>query len=172
MRAALTVALFAALAVACTSSTKRSETLVTEVRGYGDGLRWRKPAQAALRLPPPERDAFLDERMVLDDELRISEFEIRRLSFKDPERTRAEVRVEWTWHMDREGVVHHTITEQDWERRGDDWILVDERLAHGEPMPGVREPAGAPAAEDPAEGELGGATEAPAPGVASPGQAD
>lgn len=143
------LSLLLAGSLACGAGPKRSETLLSDVQGYGDGIRWRKPAQAAVRIPPNERDDFLDERTLLDEDLRIADYEITRLSLRGPDQDRAEVRMRWTWHLDGKVQVHTTVTEQAWERHGKRWLMVEERRVSGEPMPGMAEPAAEP--PEPAE---------------------
>lgn len=137
----------AAASAGCGAAPKKSETLMDSVRGYHDGLRWQRYPTAASMIPPAERDLFLDERDEIADDLRISEYEITRISFDDGQ-DRAVLRIRYTWFLDSEGVVHDTTSEQHWERRGKHWLLVEEERVRGEPMPGVPEPS-----EEPAEGE-------------------
>jgi hypothetical protein len=146
----LLVALAVAATAACGAAPKSSETLMDSVRGYHDGLRWQRYPTAASMIPPAERDLFLDERDEIADDLRISEYEIMRVSFDDGQ-DRAVLRVRYTWHRDSEGIVHDTTAEQNWERHGKRWLLVEEERVRGEPMPGVPEPA-----EEPEDGADGG----------------
>lgn len=125
---------------ACGAAPKSSETLMDSVRGYHDGLRWQRYPTAASMIPPAERDLFLDERDEIADDLRISEYEVMRLSVDDAQ-DRAVLRVRYTWHLDSKGIVHDTTAEQTWERFGKRWLLVEEARVRGEPMPGVPEPA-------------------------------
>lgn len=122
---------------------KKANHLLDDVRGYHDGIRWGKLAQAAVRLPPAERDAFVDEREELADELRIADVELVRVRYVKGQ-MRAKVRVQYIWHLDSRGIVHKTWADEIWERRGKRWILEDEHRAHGEPMPGLAEPPAKP----------------------------
>lgn len=137
----------AAASAGCGAAPRKSETLMDSVRGYHDGLRWQRYPTAASMIPPAERDLFLDERDEIADDLRISEYEITRISFDDAQ-DRAVLRIRYTWFLDSEGVVHDTTAEQRWERHGKHWLLVEEERVRGEPMPGVPEPS-----EEPAESE-------------------
>lgn len=123
---------------ACGGTSKRSSELLYDVRGYNAGVRWNKLPQAASRIHPDEREAFFDEREELEDELRIDEFEIKRLKMEGKDKQRANVRIQWTWHLDSQGIVHTTTTGQDWKRFGKNWIMLDERYVRGDEMPGVR----------------------------------
>jgi hypothetical protein len=142
MALALALALaLAAAAVGCgTSKLKRANHLLDDVRGYNEGLRWNKLAQAAVRLPMAERDAFVNEREALAEELRIGDYELIRVRYDEGNKLRAKVRVKYVWHLDSRGIVHTTWARQEWERVGKRWLLSDEHRAHGEPMPGLAEP--------------------------------
>jgi hypothetical protein len=121
------------------SRLKRANHLLDDVRRYHDGIRWGKLAQAAVRLPPAERDAFVNEREELGEDLRIADYELVRVRYVKGQ-MRAKVRVQYIWHLDSRGIVHKTWADQMWERLGKRWILRDEHRAHGEPMPGLAEP--------------------------------
>jgi hypothetical protein len=125
---------------ACGGSSSRSADLLRDVRGYGNGLRWRDFPAAALRVAPARRDAFLEQREQLDEDLRIADWELTRLSYDDSGH-RAQVHVEYTWLLDSRGVVHTTVTRQWWTRHGDRWLIDREVRVRGEPMPGLAEPA-------------------------------
>lgn len=138
MRRALVLLLVAA-AAGCGAPGGKNADLVADVRGYGDGMRWGDFNSAALRLRPPVRSDFMDQREQLAEDLRIADWEMRRLTYSD-DRNRAEVHIEWTWLLDSRGIVHTTVTRQAWSRHGKSWILDREVRLRGEPMPGVAEP--------------------------------
>lgn len=136
--------------LACGGSAKRSSDLLYDVRAFNEGLRWEKLPQAAVRIHPSEREAFLDEREQLQEELRIDDFEITRLNMLGKRQDVAKVQIKWTWHMDSLGLVHTTTSKQEWRRFGDRWIMLGEEHAWGDLMPGVPEAEKAPA-EDAAD---------------------
>jgi hypothetical protein len=138
MRSATLVILPVALVVVGCAGRQRPVELDEDVRGYGEGLRWGRLAEAAGRIPPRERGEFLIEREELADDLRIGDWEIERVEWQEPDR-RATVTVRWTWHLDSRGIVHRTTTEQRWQRSGKRWQLLAEVRRRGEPMPGVPE---------------------------------
>ena len=127
------------LAPACGAASPKNADLVADVRGYSDGMRWRDFNASALRLKPAEWTDFMDRREQLDEDLRIADWEMKRLTYSD-DRNRAEVHIEWTWLLDSRGIVHTTVTRQAWSRHGKNWILDREVRLRGEPMPGVAEP--------------------------------
>lgn len=130
-----------------------------DIRAYNEGLRWDKLPQSAIRIPPAERDAFLDEREQLQDELRIDDFDITRLKTEGKSKDRANVQIRWVWHMDREGIVKETTSKQSWKRRGSRWLMLHEVFVRGDEMPGL---AFADEEESDAEDDAGkGTTTAP-----------
>ena len=135
----LIVAVVAGVAAAACGAPQRPAELREDVREYGDGLRWANLPAAAAHSPTRERAEFIAEREELVDDLRIGDWEVERVDWKTPDRAAA-VRVTWTWHLDSRGLVHKTVTEQQWERHGKRWFLIAEERRRGEPMPGVAEP--------------------------------
>jgi hypothetical protein len=117
------------------SSAKRGEELMESVMTYNDGLRWDRLASAASRVPPAEREDFIDEHDELSDNLRITDWEVIQLEHVG--KSRARVQVKYTWYLDDEGIVRETQTHQKWEKRAKAWLLVEEEFARGDEMPGV-----------------------------------
>ncbi len=136
----------------CASSPKRAEMLLDDVRGYHDGLRWHRLNLAVLRIAPPEREEFMAEREELVDDLRISDYEIVRVHYRE-KGVRAQVTVRYTWFLDSRGLVHRTTARELWERRGKRWLVVEEHRLRGKPMPGLAEAPEEPDEEDNAEVE-------------------
>ncbi len=139
-------ALLLVIVAGCAAPQQRVELLEDNVRGYEEGLRWRRYDDAAARRMPSQREAFLDERDRVDEDLRFDDYEIQRMKMKRGHQA-AQILVKVTWHLDSVGTVHDTIVEQDWELHGKYWMLRDERRRRGEPMPGLKEPK--PKAPDP-----------------------
>jgi hypothetical protein len=100
-------------------------------------VRWANLPQAAVRILPSAREAFLNEREELEEELRIDDFEIMRLKMEGDSQETAKVQIKWTWHMDREGIVKSTTSRQDWRRYGSRWIMLKEAHLRGDEMPGI-----------------------------------
>ena len=121
-----------------------AEPLSDAVRAYNDALRWQRFDSAAARVTATDRDAFLDVRDQLHEDLRINNYEVIRVRF-DGEESRARVHVKVTWHLDSQGIVHDTHTVQTWHREGSHWFLIRENHLRGEPMPGVEEGSAEPA---------------------------
>lgn len=136
---------------ACGGSAKRSSDLLYDVRAYNEGVRWVKLPQAAVRILPSEREAFLDERESLEEELRIDDYEITRLKMKGKRQETADVQIKWTWHMDSEGIVHTTTSKQEWRRYGKRWVMLKEAHVRGHEMPGL--PEAVPESESEGEDE-------------------
>ena len=125
------------LLAACGGSAKRSSDLLYDVRAYNEGVRWVKLPQAAVRILPSEREAFLDEREQLEEELRIDDYEITRLKMNGDRQETAEVQIRWSWHMDSKGIVRSTTSKQEWRRFGSRWLMLKEAHVRGDEMPGI-----------------------------------
>jgi hypothetical protein len=130
------IAVLCLVVAACGAQQRPGVELMDDIRTYQEGLRWRRWDEAALRLPPGRRDAFLETHEELDAELRIVDYEIERVRLA-PGSTTATVQVKYTWHLDSVGVVHDSIVEQRWRRVNRAWFLVAERLKRGEDFPGL-----------------------------------
>jgi hypothetical protein len=102
-------------------------------------VRWERFTAAAAVVPARERDAFLDEREALAEDLRISDYEIVRVKERGPDT--AEVQVKLTWYQDSIGTVKDTWAAQRWERQGKGWRIIGERMVRGEEMPGLEHAA-------------------------------
>lgn len=124
------------VAPACGGVTQRVEPLPDSVRIYNSAVRWQKFQQAASRLPPEQRDSFLDERDQLAEDLRVDDYEVIRMRTSG-EGDRAKVQIKYTWHLDSRGIVKTTHTVQDWQRYGKVWVMVTERHMRGDDMPGL-----------------------------------
>lgn len=137
MRAVLvSICLVAFAACGTTGSAKRSESLIDASKRYEEGLRWGRFEDAAASRLPHDREAFLDERDELAENLRIDDYEVLRVHIaKDEERAR--LTVKYTWHKDDEGVVRETVVDERWVWKRGDWYL--ERATHkrGDKMPGI-----------------------------------
>jgi hypothetical protein len=121
--------------LAACAHTPRGESLMEAVRTYNDGVRWERFTAAAAAVPPRERDAFLDEREELAEDLRITDYEVVRISDRGPDA--ADVQIKVTWYRDSVGTVKSTWARQRWERKGKGWRIIGERLVRGEEMPGL-----------------------------------
>ena len=126
------------VAVAACGGAQRREALMETVQTYNEGVRWQRFTAAATAVPPAERDAFLDEREALADDLNITDYEVVRVADRGD---RAEVQLKLTWFLDSRGSVHDTWVRQRWERQGAAWRVVDERRVRGVAMPGLAEEA-------------------------------
>ena len=118
MRNLVPLACLALVAAAgCAARPNTTEDLAGEVRAYSEGVRWRRYEDAAAKLPPALREAFLDAHDELDEDLFVDDYEIARLKLHR-DRNSAIVQVKYTWHLDSVGVVHDTVVEQRWRRHG------------------------------------------------------
>ena len=134
MRAALLIVVVIA---ACSPKARGHEDdLLSEIRAYQEGLRWRRLEDAAARVPPAEREQFLDRLERLEGELFVDDYEITRVKLATGGE-KATVQVKLTWHLDSVGVVYESVLESTWVRVGKAWLRAEEALKSGEPVPGV-----------------------------------
>ena len=131
--------LVCSMSTGCGPRVPQRDAMMSAVRGFNENVRWRRFPEAASRIPRPQRDPFLDERETLEDDLRIDEYEIKRVKLGDKKRT-ARVQIRYTWHRDSKGLVHKTTATQQWERRSGRWYMAQERRVRGKSMPGLPEP--------------------------------
>jgi hypothetical protein len=131
----ITLGLALSLVLGGCASIPKAEPLMDAVRTYNDGVRWERFTAAAAVVPPRERDAFLDEREELAEDLRITDYEVVRVSDKGGEA--ADVQVKLTWYKDSVGTVRETWARQRWERQGKSWRITGERQVRGDDMPGL-----------------------------------
>jgi len=127
-----------ALIAGCGGQTKRHSEFMDTIRQYNDGIRWNDAPLAASLIPLAEREDFLEERADFEDDLRVGDYEIQRVRW-GAGRKRAEIDVRFTWHLDSKGIVNKSMTKQLWRRFGKSWLMVEESMIRGEPMPGVPE---------------------------------
>jgi len=120
--------------VACGGGMNRTEDLLTDVRTFQEGIRWRKYEMSADYVPAAARERFLDQQDVIDKDLRIDDYELERIKVEN-DQTKARVTVKYTWHLDSVGTVHDTVVEERWERQGKVWRVVASEHKRGEDMP-------------------------------------
>ena len=119
---------------ACSGGMSRTEDLLTDVRTFQEGIRWRKYDMAADYVPAASRERFLEMQEVIDKDLRIDDYELERIKVEEGQ-TAARVSVKYTWHLDSVGTVHDTVVEERWERQGKVWRVVASEHKRGEEMP-------------------------------------
>jgi hypothetical protein len=124
------------LLCACASSgaARKTEDLVSDIREFQEGLRWRNYDRAADHVVAAQRARFLDAHDDLDADLRIDDYEVMRVTLT-AQHTEALVRVKYTWHRDSVGKVHETIVDQKWERQGKIWRIVGSEHRQGDALP-------------------------------------
>jgi hypothetical protein len=134
------------LLLGCASGAQgKDQELMTDVRAFQEGLRWRKYDQAADHVHAAARVAFLDAHDELDGDLRIDDYEVLRVTLTGERE--ATVRVKYTWHLDSVGRVHESIVDQSWSRHGSGksaiWRIMATDARSGEPLPEAAMPADA-----------------------------
>jgi len=134
MKSALAVLI---LLSAC-GAAPASDTLAETVRTYNEGVRWGRFEVAAVHLPAKERSKFVDENDERAKDLKITEYDVVNVDQKGSKE--AKVHIKMSWYSDREGTLHETHAVQTWEKKGREWLLVDESRTKGTEMPGLPEP--------------------------------
>ena len=134
MRRILTILLV--LLGGCASHQKRTDSLLETSVRFQEGLRWGRYEDAASHVPPADRETFLDEHDELSDSLRIDDYEVIRVHFRESHEE-AMVQVKYTWHLDGEGIVKETVTDQRWQLHGTAWWMEEEAIKRGADMPGL-----------------------------------
>ncbi|HET9993717.1 MAG TPA: hypothetical protein VFQ65_34505 [Kofleriaceae bacterium] len=123
---------------ACGAAPRAGDTLVDSIRAYNDGVRWGRFEVAAIHIPAKERSQFVDDNDERAKDLKITQYDVVNVDQKGDREAKVHIKMEW--YSDREGTVHETHAVQTWERRGKDWIMVDEARLKGTEMPGLPEP--------------------------------
>ncbi len=136
MRAILLSAAVALATSACAGQITKGDEFMVTVRSYNEDLRWQRLPGAASKIPPAQRVAFLDEREALEEDLRIDDWEVKRVRWSK-DKVKAAVHVRFTWHSDRRGIVRNTTALQRWERHGKRWFMAEEHHLRGHDMPGL-----------------------------------
>lgn len=126
------------LLVGCGASQVRSQDdLGDTVRAFNDGVRWERFAMAAASLPPPRRADFVDEMDERATDLKITDYEVVKVSPRGEREARVQIKL--SWYKSSDGTVHETHALQTWERHGKGWWMVDETRLRGAEMPGLPE---------------------------------
>ncbi len=125
-------------ALAACMPPQTGETLAESVRSYNDNVRWERYDNAASHLPASQRSTRLDEWDQRGKDLKITDYDIVKVDQKTSKEAKVQIKV--SWYRESEGTVHETHALQTWERRGKNWIIVDESRVRGTEMPGLPEP--------------------------------
>ena len=131
-------ALLALVVLAACHPPSAGDTLGESVRSYNEGVRWQRYDNAAVHVPAAERAQFIDDADERAKDIKITDYEIVRVTQKS-DRV-AEVSVKLSWYRDSEGTLRETQAMQTWERHGKTWLVIDETRTRGTEMPGLREP--------------------------------
>ncbi|MEO8549531.1 MAG: hypothetical protein ABI678_06145 [Kofleriaceae bacterium] len=139
MKAVLVALLFL---IGCGAAPRSGDTLGDSIRGYNDSVRWGRFEVAATRIPAKERSQFVDDADERAKDLKITQYDVVNVDQKGDREAKVHIKMEW--YSDREGTLHETHAVQTWERRGKDWLMVDEARLKGSEMPGLPEPMAKP----------------------------
>jgi hypothetical protein len=123
---------------ACGAAPQSGDTLVDSIRAYNDGVRWGRFEVAANHIPAKQRSQFVDDNDDRAKDVKITQYDVVDVAQKTERAAKVHIKMEW--YSDREGTVHETHAVQTWERRGKEWMMVDETRLKGTEMPGLPEP--------------------------------
>ncbi len=137
-RMAIAFGLAASVLSACGASQRPQDTVGEAVRIYNDNVRWERFETAALRIPVKQRSERVDEWDERSKDLKVTEFEIVRIDPRGRDAARAQVKI--SWYLESEQILRETSAVETWEKKGRDWMLVDEERLRGHEMPGLPEP--------------------------------
>jgi len=125
------------LLAACRGPQQNTETLAESIRSFNEGIRWQRFEHAAVSIPPRERSKFVELMDERADDLKITDYEIVRVDRRGDKE--AQVHLKISWYMDNEGTLHETHAMQTWQRKGKQWLMVDQSRYRGDEMPGLLE---------------------------------
>ena len=122
---------------ACAALPRNNELLGDQIREYNEHLRWERFDRASQFIPAKDRASRVDEWDERAHEVKITGFDVVKVD-RHGDEARVQVKVEW--YKTSDNTVHETQAVQTWERRGKDWLVVDETRLRGKEMPGLPEP--------------------------------
>ena len=125
------------LVAACGGRQQNTETLAESIRSFNEGVRWQRYEVAATSIPPRERSKFVEMMDERSEDLKITDYEIVRVDRRSDKQAQVQVKV--SWYMDNEGTLHQTHAMQTWERKGKQWLMIDQSRFRGDEMPGLLE---------------------------------
>ncbi|MBT8493056.1 MAG: DUF3568 domain-containing protein [Deltaproteobacteria bacterium] len=162
MKLSRVVILLALMLVGACGSRMKGRNLMDDIHAYNNGVRWRQYPKAAARVHPDRRAEFVAALSTVEDELKISEWEMVHLEYENKDKNTAKVHIKYSWFLDSVGSVKSTATVQTWKRFGKHWLVTAEKRVRGDEMPGVDEPEDQdedeiedPGAEEPSDAEAG-----------------
>ena len=152
MKQAIFCAACAAYVAGCAGVTGDSpmQALDDSIRLYNENVRWQKWEVAANFLPQKERSKWVDESDERGKDLKVTEYDVVRVMPQGQKA--ADVQVKVSWYKNSEGTVHETHEMQKWQKKGKQWLMIDESRLRGTEMPGLAEP---PLKKDKADGSDG-----------------
>ena len=131
------MALFVACA-ACAAMPRNGEVLGDTVREYNEHVKWERFDRASMFVPSAQRASRVDEWDERAHDLKLITVDVVKIDRRGDREARVQVKLEW--YRASENTVHETQAVQTWERRGKDWLVVDEARLRGPEMPGLPEP--------------------------------
>ncbi len=110
-----------------------TEKVTLAAREYNEDVRWGRFDQAASKIIKEERNRFIEKRSNFGDDLEIADYEITGIEV-DKKKQTATARVEYQWMLKNRQLLEKTVTRQEWEKRGFEWVIVKEVRVKGAPL--------------------------------------
>lgn len=115
----------------------RARALGDAVAEYNRGVRWGQSDWAATRVAPGRRTRHMARWAQMRD-VRVTACDVRGIRMQGEDR--AEVTVQYRWYRESRGRLVDTVVAQTWRRKGEVWMLADQRWVGGAPLALVAAP--------------------------------
>src|SRR5579871_6355199 len=93
-----------------------SDSFDDAVRAYHDGMTWARFDAAATHVPPKERAQFVDDWDERSKDLKITEYEIVKVTQHGSHDAKVEIKLEW--YLESRNTVHETRVVETWKLVG------------------------------------------------------
>lgn len=124
----------------CAGGYAPKDKLVMALRSFNSGVRWQRHKEASAWMVGKLKTRYLDKVEELDEDLRISEVEQLRVTFRKKGKL-AIVRYRYRWHTPKEMILRKGVIVQFWKWNKTAWVLIKVRQASGPPLPYFQPPS-------------------------------
>ena len=107
------------------------ETLRDTILGYNEETRWNRLDLASQRVAPPYRGQFRATHYQWHERMQIADSEVLHVQIGE-DRAEATSTVSVRWYDQRTMLLAETVLIQKWKRVGRSYVLVEERVGHGD----------------------------------------
>ena len=124
----------------CAGGYAPKDKLVMALHSFNSGVRWQRHKEASAWMVGKLKTQYLDKVEELDEDLRISEVEQLRVTFRKKGKL-AIVRYRYRWHTPKEMILRKGVIVQFWKWNKTAWVLIKVRQASGPPLPYFQPPS-------------------------------